>query len=138
MAKELNYKEDIEKKQEEEFRRFYDFYRNNYKIILVFLVLILLFGVARNYYKQQQNKKMVEQLVQEKLDEIKQEENNTVEDVGPNYMEMFNQFSIDELIDYLNENEDIRNLFSEQEYEELMKMLKGVDGLYDFFSHSSP
>ena len=135
MSDQLNYKEDIEKKDEEEFRRFYNFYRDNYKKIIVVLVVMLLFAVGRRYYREYQTKKKVEELVQQKLEEIKQEENNTAQDVTPDYTQILNNFSIDEIIDYMNENEDIKSLFSKEEYEELMKMLNGLDGLYDIFTN---
>lgn len=135
MSDQLNYKEDIEKKDEEEFRRFYNFYRDNYKKIMIVLVVMLLFAVGRRYYREYQTKKKVEELVQQKLEEIKQEENNTAQDVTPDYIQILNNFSIDEIIDYMNENEDIKSLFSKEEYEELMKMLNGLDGLYDIFTN---
>ena len=138
MAKHLNYKEDIENREEEQFRKFYDFYRDNYRKIMVVLVLILLFGVARRYYKEYQTKKMIVQMVQEKIEEMKQEENNDIVENNdvPDYTQMFNNFSMDGVIEYMDENEDIKNLFSKEEYDELMKMLKSLDGLYDFFSNS--
>ena len=138
MAKHLNYKEDIENREEEQFRKFYDFYRDNYRKIMVVLVLILLFGVARRYYKEYQTKKKIEQMVQEKIEEMKQEENNDIVENNdiPDYTQMFNNFSMDGVIEYMDENEDIKNLFSKEEYDELMKMLKSLDGLYDFFSNS--
>ena len=138
MAQHLNYKEDIENKQEEQFRKFYNFYKENYKKIMVVLVLILLFGVARRYYKEYQTKKKIEQLVQEKIEQMKQEEDNNIVENNdiPDYTQIFNNFSMDEIIEYMDENEDIKNMFSKQEYDELMKMLKGLDGLYDFFYKS--
>ena len=137
MAQHLNYKEDIENKEEEQFRKFYNFYKDNYKKIMVVLVLILLFGVARRYYKEYQTKKKIEQLVQEKIEQMKQEENNNIVENNdiPDYTQMFNNFSMDGVIEYMNENEDIKCLFSKEEYEELMKMLNGLDGLYDIFTN---
>ena len=139
MSDQLNYKEDIDKKYEEQFRKFYNFYKNNYRLIMIAMVLVLLLAVGKRYYREYQTRKKVEQLVEEKLEEIRKEENNnslqdSSDDNIPDFTQIINNLSMDEIIEYMNENEDIKSLFSEKEYEELMKMLNGLDGLYDIFS----
>ena len=118
------------------------FIERNYKRLVIIFIIVSIVFAGYKYYQYKNRQKMIEQMVQEKVDEIiSQQGTNNSDNTDNSINEIFdgdlneivNDFSVNDIKDYIENDESFRKLFSEEEMKELTELLDGLSGLEDIF-----
>ncbi|MBR5754223.1 MAG: hypothetical protein IKX97_00130 [Erysipelotrichaceae bacterium] len=122
---------DIVDRDENNFRKVYDFVRSR-RLLIVFLVILVLGGSYGYYrYREYQKKKQMEEMVQQMVEEVMNQTGTDVEQIeqllGDDMVTLMQNFDIGQLMEMLQNSGELAEELTPEQLQEIVQMFNQIE-----------
>ena len=122
---------DIVDRDENNFRKVYDFVRSR-RLLIVFLVILVLGGSYGYYrYREYQKKKQMEEMVQQMVEEVMNQTGTDVEQIeqllGDDMVTLMQNFDISQLMEMLQNSGELAEELTPEQLQEIVQMFNQIE-----------
>ena len=122
---------DIVDRDENNFRKVYDFVRSR-RLLIVFLVILVLGGSYGYYrYREYQKKKQMEEMVQQMVEEVMNQTGTDVEQIeqllGDDMATLMQSFDINQLMEMLQNSDELAQELTPEQLQEIVQMFNQIE-----------